>query len=64
MYSFAMLNYFVAEEEVDPQGIRFCEIAAGLTTSLAARLVALWVKGTLIGSCYGHLMALLLPLSI
>ena len=45
-------------------GLTFVRRAVGVSaTSLAVRSVALWVKGTLIGSfVYSHLMALLLPL--
>ena len=49
---------------MSPKGLTFVRCAVGVcTTSLAVRSVALWVKGTLIGSfVYSHLMALLLPL--
>ncbi len=48
---------------MSPKGLTFVSCAAvGCATSLAARSGALWVKGTLVGFCLGHLMALLLPL--
>ena len=43
---------------MSPKGFPFVRCAAGLTTSLAVRSVALWAKGTLIDSfVYRHLMA-------
>ena len=51
---------------MSPKGLTFvrCVVAVS-ATSLAVRSVALWVKGTLIGSfVYSHLISLLLPLFI
>ena len=36
---------------MSPKGFTFVRCALDSKTSLAVRLVALWVKGTLIGSC-------------
>ena len=46
-----MLILMLQRKKVSPKGLTFVRRAASSTTSLAVRLVALWVKGTLIGFC-------------
>ena len=53
-----MLILMLQRKKVSPKGLTFASHALAGTTSLAVRLVALWVKCTLIGSfVYRHLMA-------
>ena len=56
MYSLPVFGAFLwpmlQREKVSPKGLTFVSFAVAglaLTTSLAVRSVALWVKGTLVG---------------
>ena len=51
LYSVALLNVIVAEEEGEPQGPHFSEMCCGFDDQLGGPVGCLVGKGTLIGFC-------------